>query len=92
MNFKTQFDAGSDPDDVTKSISHFMSPAYLQVGLGMLRKKNDNFKINIAPATARFIFVHKHFTDFEESFWSKTKEKICGLNLELRLTHITKLL
>lgn len=71
MNFKTQFDAGSDPDDATKSISHFMSPAYLQVGLGMLWKKNDNFKINIAPATARFIFVHKHFTDFEESFGVK---------------------
>lgn len=68
MNFKTQFDAGLDPDNPEKRISHFMSPAYLQAGLGMLWKKNDNLKVNIAPATARFIFVHKHFTDLEESF------------------------
>ena len=45
-----------------------MSPAYLQFGPGMLWKKNDNLKVNLAPATARFIFVHSHFTDFEESF------------------------
>ena len=45
-----------------------MSPAYWQTGLGMLWKKNDNLKVNIAPATARFIFVHKHFTEFGESF------------------------
>lgn len=68
MNFKTQFDTGLNPDSLDQRISHFMSPAYLQAGLGMLWKKNDNFKINIAPATTRFIFVHKHFTDFGESF------------------------
>ncbi|WCM41133.1 DUF3078 domain-containing protein [Flavobacterium sp. CBA20B-1] len=67
-NFKTQFDVGLNPDDQTERISHFMSPAFWQTGLGMLWKKNDNFKVNIAPATARFIFVHKHFTDFKESF------------------------
>lgn len=68
LNFKTQFDSGVNPDDATEKISHFMSPAYLQTGPGMLWKKNDNFKVNISPATARFIFVHKHFTDFGESF------------------------
>ena len=34
----------------------------------MLWKKSDNFKVNIAPATARFIFVHGHFTENGESF------------------------
>lgn len=68
VNFKTQFDTGMNPDSLDQKISHFMSPAYLQAGLGMLWKKNDNLKVNIAPATARFIFVHKHFTDLEESF------------------------
>ena len=68
VNFKTQFDTGMNPDNPDEKISHFMSPAYLQTGLGMLWKKNDNFKVNIAPATARFIFVHPHFTDFGESF------------------------
>lgn len=67
-NFKTQFDAGLNPKDETEHTSHFMSPAYWQTGLGMLWKKNDNLKVNIAPATSRFIFVHKHFTEFGESF------------------------
>src|SRR5690606_19069462 len=67
-NFKTQFDTGMNPDSLEQRISHFMSPAYLQVGPGMLWKKNDNLKVNVAPATARFIFVHSHFTEFEESF------------------------
>lgn len=68
LNFKTQFDTGLNPDNELERISHFMSPAYLQTGLGMLWKKNDNFKVNIAPVTARFIFVHDHFTKFGESF------------------------
>lgn len=68
LNFKTQFDTGLNPDNLDQKISHFMSPAYLQIGPGMLWKKNDNFHVNIAPATSRFIFVDGHFTDFGESF------------------------
>ncbi|SDW20287.1 Protein of unknown function [Lutibacter oricola] len=66
VNFKTQFDSGFDSSD-TKT-SHFFSPAYLQFGPGMLWKKSDNLKVNIAPATARFIFVHDHFTATGSSF------------------------
>ena len=68
LNFKTQFDTGMNPDDETERISHFMSPAYLQTGPGMLWKKDDNLKVNISPATAKFIFVHDHFTRLGESF------------------------
>ena len=68
VNFKTQFDTGMNPDNLDERISHFMSPAYLQVGPGMLWKKNDNLKVNIAPATSRFIFVHGHFTELGTSF------------------------
>ena len=68
LNLKTQFDTGMDPDNPDIRISHFFSPAYLQVGPGMLWKKSDNLKVNIAPATSRFIFVHDHFTEFGESF------------------------
>lgn len=68
MNFKTQFDTGLNPDNEAEKISHFMSPAYLQVGLGMLWKKSDNLKVNIAPATGRLIYVDNHFTKFKESF------------------------
>ncbi len=62
LNFRTQMDSGFDPKTGTK-ISHFFSPAYLQVGPGMLWKKSDNLKVNIAPATSRLIFVHNEFTD-----------------------------
>lgn len=68
LNFKTQFDTGLDPDTQTTRISHFFSPAYLQVGPGMMWKKSDNLKFNIAPATSKLIVVHDHFTEFGPSF------------------------
>ena len=68
FNFKTQFDSGFDQTDNTIRISHFFSPAYFQFGPGMLWKKSDNLKINIAPATSKLILVHKHFTDLGPSF------------------------
>lgn len=68
LNFKTQMDTGLNPDDQSMKISHFFSPAYLQVGPGMLWKKSDNLKFNIAPATSKVIMVHDHFTEFGPSF------------------------
>lgn len=62
LNFKTQMDSGFDPKTGEK-ITHFFSPAYLQAGPGMLWKKSDNLKVNIAPATSRLIFVHNEFTE-----------------------------
>ncbi|PQB05621.1 DUF3078 domain-containing protein [Aureitalea marina] len=41
----------------------FMSPGYLQFGPGMLWKKSENLKVNIAPASARFVFAASQFTD-----------------------------
>jgi len=67
INFKTQLESGFDVDSGIKT-THFFSPAYLQFGLGFLWKKSNNLKINIAPTTARYIFVHKHFTALGESF------------------------
>lgn len=66
FNFKTQFDSGFDSGDV--KISHFLSPMYTQFGPGMLWKKSDNFKINVAPATSKIIMVHQHFTDLAPAF------------------------
>jgi hypothetical protein len=68
FNFKTQFDSGFDQADTSVKKSHFFSPAYLQFGPGMLWKRNDNMKINIAPATSKVILVHKHFTEKGPSF------------------------
>ncbi len=67
FNFQTQFDSGFDKDSGIKT-SHFFSPAYFQFGPGMLWKKSDNLKVNIAPATSKLVMVHKHFTEFGPSF------------------------
>jgi len=60
-------DSGFDNATGIKT-THFLSPAYLQAGPGMLWKKSDNLKVNIAPATSRLIMVHNHFTEFGSSF------------------------
>ena len=69
LNFRTQFskgyEFGQDPETlntIRTETTHFLSPAYLQTGPGMMWKKNDDFVINIAPTTARFIFVDSKFT------------------------------
>lgn len=71
LNFKTQFTSGYEfntdlnpnEEGYRTESTKFMSPGYLQFGPGMLWKKNDNLYVNIAPATARLIFVNKHFTN-----------------------------
>lgn len=68
FSFKTQMDAGYDPDNTLLRISHFFSPAYFQAGPGLLWKKSDNLKVNFAPATSKLIVVHSEFTEFGESF------------------------
>ena len=67
LNLRTQLDSGFDIKTDTK-ISHAFSPAYLQVGPGMLWKRSPNLKVNIAPATSRFIFVDGQFTKFGSAF------------------------
>ena len=67
LNFKTQMDTGNNNVTGLKN-SHFFSPAFLQAGPGMLWKKSDNLKINIAPLTSRLILVHSHFTQFGSAF------------------------
>ena len=53
------------PVEVTARIleTKFMSPGYLSFGPGMLWKKTEDLKVNIAPATARFVFAASEFTD-----------------------------
>jgi len=76
LNFKTQFDSGYEETDREVEVngetititdrtrnSKFFSPAYIQLGPGLLWKKSDNLKVNIAPLAARFIIVDGQFTD-----------------------------
>ncbi len=68
FNGRTQMDSGFDPANPTVRNSHFLSPTFLQFGPGMLWKKSDTFKFNIAPATTKVIYVDKQFTVNGPSF------------------------
>ncbi|MBD1425878.1 DUF3078 domain-containing protein [Sphingobacterium arenae] len=58
MNFNTQFANGYKYTDTGRDkISAGFAPAYLSFGPGMAYKRSDNFKVNLSPAAARFIFV-----------------------------------
>lgn len=59
MNFNTQFADGFQYDDNNNGtlISSAFAPAYLSFGPGFAYKKSDNFRFNLSPAAARFIFV-----------------------------------
>lgn len=67
-NFRSQFSKGYvysknvEGVEIRRETTHFLSPAYLQFGPGMMWKKSEDFWFNLAPATARFIFVDNAFT------------------------------
>ncbi len=65
FNFKSQFDSGFESGVKT---SHFLSPVYVQFGPGMLWKKSNNLKINIAPLSSKLIAVDSKFTATGPSF------------------------
>ena len=65
LNFKTQMGRGEKEGTY---ISHFMSPSYLQIGLGMLYKKGNTFKLNFSPLTGKITVVDKQFTLSAPSF------------------------
>lgn len=67
FNFRTQFDHGLNQTTGIR-ISEFMSPAFIQLGPGMLWKKSDNLRFNIAPASTRLIIVDRKFTQEASSF------------------------
>lgn len=75
LNFKTQFAPGYEfnkdlnPEDAgyRTETTHFLSPAYIQFGPGLLWKKSDNLYVNISPAAAKLILVDKDFTAVNES-------------------------
>jgi hypothetical protein len=55
----------------------FLSPAFIQVGPGMLWKKSDNLKVNIAPATFRFIIVNAQVLADSGSFGVDLGKNLC---------------
>lgn len=69
LNFRTQFDKGytfSENDitgeEIRTTQTEFLSPAYTQLGIGVLWKKDENLKLNLSPLTGRIITANKKFT------------------------------
>jgi hypothetical protein len=63
INFKTQFTNGYNYKTIPKAkTSAFLAPGYLSFGPGMLWKKSDNFKINLAPLTSKITMVSDEFS------------------------------
>lgn len=71
VNFRTQFTKGYvyskdvNGAEIRQEDTNFMSPGYLLFGPGMYWKKNENFKINFAPLTAKYTFVDSFFTSIQ---------------------------
>ena len=69
LNFKTQFAKGfkysnpSEDIEIKEETTRFLSPAYLQIGVGVYWKENNSLWVNIAPITGRLILASKKFTD-----------------------------
>lgn len=73
LNFKTQF--ADDLDSDTEGPTKFLSPAYLQFGPGMLWKKSDHLKVNIAPATSKLVIIDKDLTLPNEAYFGVKEGK-----------------
>ncbi|PCI06258.1 MAG: hypothetical protein COB81_01300 [Flavobacteriaceae bacterium] len=65
VNLKTQFSKGytygkdTAGKEIRNEFTNLLSPGYLTFGPGMLWKKNDNLKFNIAPLTSKITFIDK---------------------------------
>ena len=68
LNFKTQIAKGyiygkdANGAEFRTETTNLLSPGYLTFGPGMLWKKSNNLKFNIAPATSKITIVDSYFT------------------------------
>jgi len=64
LNFKTQMTDGYKYESTGRTlINQMLSPGYLQFGPGMLWKKSDNLKVNLAPATSKITTAKSRWTE-----------------------------
>ncbi len=75
LNFRTQFTKGyTYGTDVNGAetrfeYTNFLSPAYLSFGPGIMWKRDDNLKFNLAPATSKITIVDKSFTLPDDAYF-----------------------
>ncbi|RAV28349.1 DUF3078 domain-containing protein [Sinomicrobium soli] len=85
-NFRTQFTDGYDydkPDYKDNPTSGFFKPAYLTFGPGMLWKKSDNLKFNLAPVTSKMTFLSGEVFTYDkgtETFVSSDDVETFGID------------
>lgn len=85
-NLTTQYSRGYNyKTEPATAVSTFFSPAYLSFGPGMLWKKSDDYRINIAPATSRFTFVSQEFSGKYGVEEGSTSNYSLGFNLSAYL-------
>ena len=64
LNFKTQMTDGYKYESTGRTlINQMLSPGYLQFGPGILWKKSDNLKVNLAPATSKITTAKSRWTE-----------------------------
>ena len=68
LNLKTQLLPGYrfyTEDGVQKrdQVSQFLSPAFIQLGVGWYYKKSDDFWVNLSPMSGRLLLVSEKYTD-----------------------------
>ncbi|WP_052752802.1 DUF3078 domain-containing protein [Kordia zhangzhouensis] len=75
LNFRTQITKGfryttnENGKEIRMEHTNAFSPAYVSFGPGVLWKKNDNFKFNIAPGTSKVTIVDDEFTLPNEEYF-----------------------
>lgn len=68
LNFKTQIAKGyvygkdANGAEIRTETTNLLSPGYLTFGPGILWKKRDNLKFNVAPITSKITIVDADFT------------------------------
>lgn len=97
LNFRTQFSKGyvyaknADGAEIRDEYTNFLSPAYLSFGPGLLWKKDDNLKFNLAPATSKLTFVDKNFTLPDEAYFGVKEGKTMRYELGFNASAYYKL-
>jgi hypothetical protein len=97
FNFKTQMTDGYNYTSGTNRvlINKLLSPGYVQFGPGMLWKKPDNLKVNIAPATSKITTARKMFTSptgthYKHNFYGVEDDKNIRYELGFALNGYAK--
>jgi hypothetical protein len=81
LNFRTQFTKGFlyDTDvngkETRTEYTNLLSPGYLTFGPGLMWKKTDNFKFNLAPVSSKITFVDKDFTLPDDAYFGVEEGK-----------------